>query len=70
MESGADVLRLVRHEHYSSFGIVIALYGARNWSVSLNGELLAVCVYRKGARCVAVAETLAYVLALANRDAS
>jgi hypothetical protein len=53
---------------YSSFGIVIARYGARNWSVTLNGQLLAVCVYRKGARCVA--ETLAHVLALVNRSAS
>ena len=33
--------------------ITITRYGTRNWAVYLNDELVAVTVYRKGARRVA-----------------
>jgi hypothetical protein len=33
--------------------IEITRYGSRNWAVWLDGELLAVTVYKKGARAVA-----------------
>jgi hypothetical protein len=32
--------------------IVITRYGTRNWAVWLDGELLAVTVYKKGATAV------------------
>jgi len=49
----------------AAFGITISRYG-RAWAVYLAGDLLAVCLYLKGARCVA--ETLAHALALANHE--
>lgn len=36
-----------------SASLSITRYGRRNWAVWLNGELLAVTVYRKGANAVA-----------------
>ena len=33
--------------------IEITRYGNRNWAVWLNGELLAVTVYKKGAQAIA-----------------
>ena len=30
----------------------IEKYGSRNWAVRIDGELLAVTVYRKGARAI------------------
>jgi hypothetical protein len=33
--------------------IEITRYGTRNWAVWLDGELLAVTVYKKGARAIA-----------------
>ncbi len=39
--------------------ITITRYRTRNWAVYLNGELLAVCVYLKGARTVAAVLTRA-----------
>ena len=30
----------------------IEKYGSRNWAVRINGELLAVTVYKKGARAI------------------
>ena len=44
-----------------SNGIHVTKYGSRNWAVWLDGDLLAVTVYKKGA--VAVAETVAGLLA-------
>ena len=32
----------------------IEKYGNRNWAVIINGELLAVTVYKKGARAIVV----------------
>ena len=37
--------------------VTIMRYGRRNWAVFLNGELLAVTLYLKGARAVASAIT-------------
>ena len=34
-------------------GVSVTRYGRRNWAVWLNGELLAVTLYLKGARAVA-----------------
>ncbi len=36
----------------ATVNVTIARYGRRNWAVYLNGELLAVTVYRKGAFAV------------------
>ena len=38
-------------------GVSVTRYGQRNWAVWLNGELLAVTLYLKGARAVASAIT-------------
>ena len=40
-----------------SHGLHVTKYGSRNWAVYLDGDLLAVTVYKKGA--IAVAETVA-----------
>ncbi len=40
-----------------SQGVSVTRYGRRNWAVWLNGELLAVTVYLKGANAVASAIT-------------
>ena len=40
--------------------ITIAKYNARNWAVYLNGRLLAVTVYRKGA--IAIRDTIENLL--------
>lgn len=37
----------------STNNITITRHGRRNWAVHVNGELLAVTVYRKGARAIA-----------------
>lgn len=41
----------------NSTRIEITRYGSRNWAVWLDGELLAVTVYKKGATAVAQALT-------------
>jgi hypothetical protein len=40
--------------------LTITRYGTRNWAIYWNGELLAVTVYKKGAK--AVAETISALL--------
>jgi hypothetical protein len=40
--------------------VQVTRYGTRNWAVWLDGELLAVTVYKKGAR--AIAEVLTVLL--------
>lgn len=47
--------------------LTITRYGTRNWAIYWNGELLAVTVYKKGAK--AVAETIAALLR-ANESSS
>ena len=47
------------------FSITVAKYpNSRHWAVYLNGRLLAVTVYKKGATCVA--ETLTSLLSQAT----
>ncbi len=46
--------------------LTISRYGRRNWAVYLNGTLLVVAVYKKGA--AAVKSTLESALALASRS--
>jgi hypothetical protein len=60
---------LTRHPHLHSHlslsaMLTIARYGRRNWAVYLNGDLLVVAVYKKGA--AAVKSTLESALALAG----
>ena len=38
--------------HTISINATIEKYGNRNWAVRINGELLAVTVYKKGARAI------------------
>lgn len=47
--------------------IEITRYGSRNWAVWLDGELLVVAVYKKGA--MAVAQALTSILTSIEKDA-
>lgn len=46
--------------------ITIGRYGSRNWAVYLNGRLLAVTVYRKGA--IAIRDTIANLASALPED--
>ena len=39
-------------EQSTLMNATIEKYGSRNWAVRINGELLAVTVYRKGAQAI------------------
>jgi len=50
--------------------ITISRYKRRNWAVYLNGELLAVTVYKKGARAVRNAIESAQSLSMMRETAA
>jgi hypothetical protein len=50
-------VQLAEHVPSPAYEVTIDRYGDRNFAVYLDGELLAVTVYKKGARAVADAIT-------------
>lgn len=61
-----DPVQLVEHVPSPAYAVHIDRYGNRNFAVYLDGELLAVTVYKKGAR--AIAETITRLASEAKRE--